>query len=97
MEELIRGEKLRDFYRSFRSGDVVYIAQRCVNSYGSFLELSEYGVEGWRSFIVIPEDHEGRGCGDCVAQMRKVVNFIKPHGNVGSREEKTHDCFPSLS
>lgn len=24
-----------------------------------------------------------------------MVNFIEPHGNVGSREEKTHDCFPS--
>lgn len=35
--------------------------------------------------------------GVTVAQMRKVVNFLKPHGNVASREEKTHDGFPLLS
>ena len=28
--------------------------------------------------------------------MRKVVNFLEPHGKVGSREEKTQGGFPLL-
>lgn len=96
MEELIKGEKLRDFYKSFRSGDIVYIAQRRVNSHEKFLELSEYGVGERRSFIVIPRTVKEDGGGDCVAEMRKVVNFLEPHGNVGSKEEKIHGSFLSL-
>jgi hypothetical protein len=52
VEELIRGENLSDFYRSFRSGDLADIAHRRANRYGRFLELLEYGVGGLRSFIL---------------------------------------------
>lgn len=46
VEELVRGEKLRDFYRTFSSRDLVYIAQRRANGYNRFLESLEYGVGG---------------------------------------------------
>jgi hypothetical protein len=36
------------------------------NRHGRLLELSEYGVGGWRNFIVIPKGREGRGWGACV-------------------------------
>jgi hypothetical protein len=85
------------FYSLFRSGDVVYIAHRHANSHGRFLELSEYGVRARRSFIVILEGHEGRGWSDCVEQMRKAINFLEPHGQVGSKEDKTHCGFSLLS
>jgi hypothetical protein len=55
------------FYRSVRSGCIVCVAQRHANGLGRFLELSKYGVGGWRSFIVIPEGIEGRGCAGCAA------------------------------
>lgn len=30
-----------------------------VNNYGRLLELSDYDVGGWRSFIIIPEGRDG--------------------------------------
>jgi hypothetical protein len=96
VEEYIREENLSDFYKLFRYGDVVYIAHRHANSHGRFLELLEYGAGGQQSFIVILEGHEGRGWGDCVEQLGKVVNFLEPLGLVGSREDKTHGGFSPL-
>lgn len=36
------GSEVGRFYRTFRFGDLVYIAQRCANSDGRILELSKY-------------------------------------------------------
>jgi hypothetical protein len=44
VEELIRGDEIRDFCWTFRMGDSVHIAHRRVNSHGRFLEVVEYGV-----------------------------------------------------
>jgi hypothetical protein len=65
------------------------------NRHGRLLELSEYGVGGWRNFIVIPKGCEGRGWGACVEKMRKVVNFLEPHSKLGIREEKLGVVFNS--
>ena len=67
VEELKRGENLREIYRSFSSGHLVYIAHIRANSHERFLELSKYGVGGWLSFIVLLEGREGRGLGDYIA------------------------------
>jgi hypothetical protein len=91
VEELIRREKLREFYRTLGVGSIVYVVQKCADSHGRFLELSEYCVGEWRSFIIIPEGQEGRGWwGNCVLQMRKVVNYLELCGAIGSRDRKAY-------
>lgn len=46
VEELIRGTKLREFNRLVRCGSTIYVALRCANDHGRFLELSKYGLAG---------------------------------------------------
>lgn len=46
VEEFIRGVNLRDFFGTFRVGNIEHVAQRRVNSHGRFLELLEYGAGG---------------------------------------------------
>jgi hypothetical protein len=97
VEDFIRGTELKEFYRSFSSGSAVYVAQRRVNGNGRFLELGEYGIGGRRSFIVILEGREGRGWAGCAVQLRKVVNFLQPSGNVGSKNEKINGGVPPMT
>ena len=81
VEDFIRGTELKEFYRSFSYGSAVYVAQRHANGSGRFLELGEYGIGGWRSFIVILEGREGRGWA----------------GNVGSKNEKINGGVPPMT
>lgn len=76
MEKLIKGAKIKDFYCMIRYENTVFVAQRKSNGYGRYLELSEYGRGGRRSFIVFPEGNEGRGWAECATQLRKVQNFF---------------------
>ncbi len=46
MEALHKGGDLKEFCRTYRVGNTVYILKRRGNNHGRFLELSEYGVEG---------------------------------------------------
>ncbi len=46
MEVMIKEDNLKEFCRSFRVGDIVYIVQKRQNNHGKFLELADYGVEG---------------------------------------------------
>ncbi|GLT53005.1 hypothetical protein SLA2020_263050 [Shorea laevis] len=89
MKELIRGKEFREFCRLVRYGTTIYVAQRRANGHRRFLELSEYGVGWWRSFMVISEGGEGRGWVGCAAQLRKVVNFFEPSRNAGRRIKKS--------
>jgi hypothetical protein len=73
VEELIRETELKEFYRS---GSIVYVAQRRTN--GRVLELSEYGVGGRRSSIVTSEGNEERGWTGCAVQLTKVVSSFAP-------------------
>ena len=52
-------EKAREKWRSFRFGSKVYVLLRRINRFGNFLELSEYGEKGRRSFTIIPEGEDG--------------------------------------
>lgn len=61
------------------------------------MELGEYGIGGRRSFIVILDGREGRGWAGCAAQLRKVVNFFEPSGNVGSMNEKINGGVPPMT
>jgi len=67
VEELVWGTVLREFYRSFRSQSIVYIAQRHANSHGRFLELSTYGVGGGEASLSFQIAEKGRGWEGCAA------------------------------
>jgi hypothetical protein len=46
VEEMLKGENLREFYWTLRVGSRAYIALRYVNSNGRYLALVEYGKGG---------------------------------------------------
>lgn len=85
VEELIRGDEIRSFYKTFRMGNLVHIANHRVNSDGRFLEVSEYGAGGRRSFIIIPEGREWNGWLGCGDQLRKVSNYFEKVDVTGSK------------
>jgi hypothetical protein len=58
---LTNSELVRENWRTFRFGCFSYVVQRRKNSFGNFLELSEYGGKGRRSYVIIPEGYEGKG------------------------------------
>ena len=68
-------EKAREKWRSFRFGSKVYVLLRRNNRFGNFLELSEYGEKGRRSFIIIPEGEDGKGWTNCHVQLSKLEFF----------------------
>jgi hypothetical protein len=59
-------------WRTFRFGCYSYIVQRRKNSYGKYLELSEYGGKGRRSYVIIPEGNEGKGWKDGRQQLQRL-------------------------
>lgn len=71
------------------------VAQRQANSHGRFLELSEYGGEGRRSFIIISEG-DGSGWGNCVSPMRNVVKYFEQKGAVRSRNGEAFGANPAM-
>jgi len=46
LEVLIKGDDLRENWRTFRLGNIAYVLQRRGNKCGRFIELSEMDVEG---------------------------------------------------
>jgi hypothetical protein len=74
MEELRQGGEIRDFCRTFH---MVHILQRRGNAHGRFLELSEYGNGGRRTFVILPEGRDGCGWANCLAQLRKLEIMIR--------------------
>jgi hypothetical protein len=68
-------EKAREKWRSFRFGSQVYVLLWRNNKFGNFLELSEYREKGRRSFVIFPEEEEGKGWMDCRVQLSKLKQF----------------------
>ena len=66
--------------------------QRKNNSYGNYLELSEYGGKGRRSYVIISEGYEGKGWEECWMQLQRLkVHFEKQKERVsivGTSERK---------
>lgn len=50
-----------EFYKTCRKGNRVLVVQRCHNSYGRFLSMSEFGQKRRRGFISVPEGSKGKG------------------------------------
>ena len=53
LEQIVVGINPKYFY-TFREGDLAYTFQRCSNSFGLFLLLTEFKVGGSRRSIIIP-------------------------------------------
>jgi hypothetical protein len=89
VEEMIKGENLREFCKTLTVGSRAYVAWSCANGHGRYLAVVEYGG-GRRAFSRILEGREGRGWQNCAVEMRKVVDYIESHFVVGSRSSKSH-------
>jgi hypothetical protein len=63
--------------RDHRLGGSVMFLQKRMNKYGRFMEITEYGRGGRRSFVVIPEGREGQGWRNCILQMGRLVKYLE--------------------
>jgi hypothetical protein len=75
VERLFKGEEDNDKWRMFRIGSTVYVVLRRKNKHGQFIELSEYGGGGWRSYVVISEGSDGKGWMDVWVQLQKLTTY----------------------
>jgi len=75
VERLSKGEEDNDKWRTFRMGSTVYVVLRRKNKHGQFMELSEYGGGGRRSYVVIPEGSDGKGWLDVGVQLQKLITY----------------------
>jgi hypothetical protein len=69
---LTNTEIVSENWRTFRFGCYSYVVQRRKNSFGNFLELSEYGGKGRRSYVIIPEGYEGKGWEEGRLQLQRL-------------------------
>jgi hypothetical protein len=74
-------------WMTFRFGCYSYIVQRRKNSYGKYLELSEYGGKGQRSYVIIPEGYDGKGWEDGRQQLQKLKVHHEKQKEVASLGE----------
>lgn len=70
------------------------VVQRCLNSYGRFLSLSEYGHDRRHGFVIVPEGLKGVGWRRFGDVLREVVpsSFI-----LGDKNSLREGCFPASS
>ena len=60
IEQIVVGISPKNFY-TFREGDLAYTLQWSFNSFGMFLLLTEFKVDGSRRSIFIPEGGDKNG------------------------------------
>lgn len=82
LEVLLGLPEEQEIVKSFREGSKLLIVRRGGNKDGHFLEVSSFGLGGWKGFIVIPKGHGGWGWIKFSEELRKVVDFLS--GPVGS-------------
>jgi hypothetical protein len=93
MEALRVEGDTKEFCRTFRVGTTVHILHRRGNQHGRFLELSEYGDGGRRSFVILPEGRKGSGWAKCLSQLRRVEkSYEKEQADRTKLVEITRDC-----
>lgn len=76
-EVLIKGNKLSEYWRTFRFGNTAYVLPRQGNKHGRIIELSEYGGGGRRSFVIILDSRDRRGWGDCFVQLQRLKLYYE--------------------
>ena len=84
---MTKSEMVRKTWRMFRFGCLGYVVQRRHNSFGNFLELSEYGGKGRRSFVIIQEGIEGNGWEACRVQLQRLKLHYEKQGERNSSFE----------
>jgi hypothetical protein len=62
--------------RDHQMGGSVMFLQKRMNKYGKFIEITEYGRGGRRSFVVILEGCEGQGWRHCIVQLGRLVKYM---------------------
>ena len=72
LEQIVVGSSPKCFY-SFREGDLAYSLQRCSNSFGLFLLLTELKVGGSRRSIIIPVGKAKNGWRIFGLELRKML------------------------
>ncbi|GLT60936.1 hypothetical protein SLA2020_336750, partial [Shorea laevis] len=93
MEALRVEGDAKEFCRTVRVGTTVHILHRRGNKYGRFLELSEYGDGGRRSFVILPEGRKGSGWAKCLSQLRRVAkSFEKEQTDKTKLVEISREC-----
>jgi hypothetical protein len=72
MEGFTKGDESSENWRNFCLGSTTYVVLRRTNKHGQYIELSEYGGGGRRSFVVILEGSDGKGWMDCWVQLQRL-------------------------
>ena len=83
LEQIAVGISPKHFY-SFREDDLAYTLQRCSNSFGLFLLLTEFKVGGSRRSIIIPVGRAKNGWRVFGLELRKLLepeNYVD--GGIG--------------
>ena len=83
LEQIVVGSSSECFY-SFREGDLAYTLQRCSNSFGLFLLLTELKVGGSRRSIIILVGRAKNGWRVFGLELRKMLepeNYV--NGGIG--------------
>ena len=76
MQELVLETTGIGACRDHRMGSLVKFLQKRMNKYGKFVEITEYGRGGRRSFVVIPEGREGQGWKHCIVYLGCLVTYM---------------------
>jgi hypothetical protein len=87
-DNLSQNDKTQENWRTFRFGNIVYVIQRRSNNCGNFMEFSEYGEDGRRSFIIIPEGDEGKGWKECRMQILRLKQHYEKQQSKGTQAGK---------
>jgi hypothetical protein len=96
VERLSKGEENNDKWRTFQMGSTIYVVLRRNNKHGQFIELSEYGGGGRRSYVVIPEGSNGKGWLDVWVQLQKLTTYHAKQQASGTAAGRKTDIAPKV-
>ena len=86
IEHTVVGVNPKQFF-SFREGDAAYTLQRCSNTFGQFLLVSELRVGGHRRYVIIPGGRAQNGWKVFGLELRKMLDPDQ-YAFVGSGQAK---------
>jgi hypothetical protein len=77
VKEALKSPGVEDFVKSFRKDSKVLIVRRGGNQAGRFMEVASFAIGGWKWFIWLPEDRDGRGWRQVAGELSKMVAFLE--------------------
>jgi hypothetical protein len=69
-------EGLKEFVKSLRVGNKAFFAQYCSKRHFCFLSLADYGIGGWKGFIVLLEGSDRTGWRGFAREPHKVSDLF---------------------